>query len=69
MGKENLMWPFSKIETLKQELEEKKKLLVSAREALAMLQLANIKYKQSLAESQKNDTPKDLKTGKFKKSK
>ena len=63
------MWPFSKIETLKQELEEKKKLLVSAREALAMLQLANIKYKQSLAESQKNDTPKDLKTGKFKKSK
>lgn len=63
------MWPFSKIETLKQELEEKKKLLADAREALAMLQLANVKYKQALAESQKNDTPKDLKTGKFKKSK
>jgi hypothetical protein len=63
------MWPFSKIETLKQELEEKKKLLADAREALAMLQLSNVKYKQALAESQKNDTPKDPKTGKFKKSK
>jgi hypothetical protein len=63
------MWPFSKIETLKQELEEKKKLLADAREALAMLQLANVKYKQELAASQKNDTPKDPKTGKFKKSK